>query len=134
MESYSYQRLETDDDIVTNSVECFAFTFIISLKFMIAIGILITQNIIICFWGTYIILFYSNLTGEAESVYNFTIAQTMIAYCYSAGLGAETYTLTKQNRKKYSSSINIINIINLFISNYISIEINTNHWFSHALF
>ena len=30
MESYSYQRLETDDDIVTNSVECFAFTFIIS--------------------------------------------------------------------------------------------------------
>ena len=93
-------------------------TFVTSIKFLILIGIFVAQTIIIAIWGTYIILFYHNLTGEAESIYNFILIQTIISYCISAGLGAETYNVKRSRQRSYSSSINIINFINLFLSIY----------------
>jgi len=113
-----YHRLETDDDVIENTVTCMIFTFVTTIKFLLAIGLVVSQSIIIAIWGTYIILFYNNLTGESESIYNFVIAQTIIAYCISSGLSTETYNVKKYRQRSYSSSINIINFINLFLNIY----------------
>lgn len=113
-----YQELEREEVFLNNTVKCLWFSLAFSFKFLIMIIVLVSQYSVLAIWGIFIILYYNNLTGEAERVYNFIIINTVLCFCQSLGLSTETYYINRSGQKIYSSTINIINITSLLLNLY----------------